>query len=172
MLATKYNILFLCTANSARSIMAEVLLQSEASQRFNVYSAGSHPRGEIHPKAADLLKRLDHDISGTRSKSWDEFAQDDAPEMDFIITVCDRAAAEACPKMPGMPMTAHWSIPDPATVQGLEAEQHLAFAEAYRMLRNRIVAFANLSIDELDKLALQHQLDRIAAETYEKGAAE
>ncbi|MEL7344512.1 MAG: arsenate reductase ArsC [Pseudomonadota bacterium] len=156
-----YNVLFLCTANSARSIFAEEILRREAPMKFNAFSAGSHPRGEPHPHALDLLSNLNHDTSNLRSKSWDEFAGDDAPAMDFVFTVCDQAAAEPCPLWPGQPMTAHWGVPDPGKASGSEAEIRLAFAEAYRMLRNRISIFVSLPISSLDAFSLQRELDQI-----------
>ena len=141
-----YNVLFLCTGNSARSILAEAILDREGRGRFRGFSAGSHPKGEVHPYALDLLKRLNHDTAFARSKSWDEFAAPGAPRMDFVFTVCDQAAAEECPYWPGQPMTAHWGVPDPAAAEGNEAEKRLAFSEAYRMLRNRISIFVNLPL--------------------------
>lgn len=156
-----YNVLFLCTGNSARSILAEAILNREGVGRFHAYSAGSHPKGAPHPYALDLLKRLNHDTGFARSKSWDEFARPGAPKMDFVFTVCDQAAAEGCPYWPGQPMTAHWAMPDPAAVEGNEAEKRLAFSEAYRMLRNRISIFVSLPMGSLDKLALKKQLDAI-----------
>jgi arsenate reductase len=154
----KYNILFLCTGNSARSILAEAIMNRVAPGRFNAYSAGSHPRGQVNPHALDLLKRLDHSIEGLRSKSWDEFSGPDAPKLDFVITVCDDAAGEVCPAWPGQPMTAHWGMPDPAAVEGSDVDIALAFAATYRMLNNRIGAFANLKLSALDRLSLQAKL--------------
>jgi len=156
-----YNVLFLCTGNSARSILAEAILNQEGQGRFRAFSAGSKPKGMPHPYTIDLLHRLAHDTSFARSKSWDEFAVPDAPEMDFVFTVCDQAAAEECPFWPGQPMSAHWGLPDPVAVEGTEAEKRLAFSETYRMLRNRIIAFVNLPINSLDKLSLQERLDDI-----------
>lgn len=156
-----YNVLFLCTGNSARSILAEAILNREGMGRFQGFSAGSQPKGAVHPFSLQLLERMNHDVSGLRSKSWDEFAQEGAPQMDFVFTVCDRAAAEECPYWPGQPMTAHWGLPDPAAVEGNEAERHLAFADTYRMLRNRLSVFVNLPLASLDKLALQKHLDEI-----------
>ena len=155
------NVLFLCTGNSARSIIAEAVMGREGIGRFHAYSAGSRPRGEVHPYALDLLRRLNFDTSGLRSKSWDEFAGPGAPRMDFVFTVCDNAAAEECPYWPGQPMTAHWGLPDPAEATGTEAERRLAFSETYRMLRNRISIFVNLPLATLDGLALQRHLDEI-----------
>jgi arsenate reductase len=156
-----FNVLFLCTGNSARSIMAEAILNRAGRPNFHGFSAGSHPKGAIHPYARDLLRDLNYDVSGLRSKSWSEFARPEAPRMDFVFTVCDDAAAEACPLWPGQPMTAHWGIPDPAAATGTEAEIHLAFADAYRMLNNRISVFVSLPIRSLDRLALQKRLDSI-----------
>jgi len=158
----KYNILFLCTGNSARSIIAEAIMNKIGKDRFNAYSAGSHPKGQVNPHALGLLKRLDYDIGGFRSKPWDEFARPGAPELDFIITVCDSAAGEVCPVWPGQPVTAHWGMPDPAAVQGSEVEIALAFADTYRMLHNRIDAFANLKLSGLDRLARQRRVADIA----------
>ena len=156
-----YNVLFLCTANSARSILAEAIMEREGRGRFRGFSAGSKPKGVVHPYAVDLLRRLNHDVAFARSKSWDAFATPDAPRMDFVFTVCDQAAAEECPYWPGHPATAHWGVPDPAAVEGNEAERRLAFADAYRMLRNRISVFVNLPIASIDKLALKERLDEI-----------
>lgn len=156
-----FNVLFLCTGNSARSILAEACLNREGRGRFTAYSAGSHPKGEVHPMAIDLLKRANHDVSGLRSKSWDEFAVPGAPQMDFVFTVCDSAAAETCPVWPGQPMTAHWGVPDPAAVEGANTEKALAFADTYRMLNNRISIFVNLPIASLDRLALQKRISDI-----------
>ena len=160
-----YNVLFRCTGNSARSIMAEAILNREGLGKFKGFSAGSHPRGEIHPFAADLLGRLNYDTSLYRSKSWDEFAAQEAPKMDFVFTVCDQAAAEACPMWPGQPMTAHWGLPDPVLATGNEIERRLAFSEAYRMLRNRLSIFVSLPMDSLNRLSLQKNLDEIGRNT-------
>ena len=159
--ARSFNVLFLCTGNSARSILAEAILNRIGQGRFKAYSAGSQPKGEVHPYALDLLKSLNHDTSFARSKNWEEFAGPGAPEMSFVFTVCDNAANEACPVWPGQPMTAHWGIPDPAAAEGTEAERRLAFADAYRMLGARISIFTNLPMDTLDRLALQKRLDEI-----------
>ena len=156
-----YNVLFLCTGNSARSIIAEAILGKVGAGRFNAYSAGSHPRGEVNPHALDLLRRLDFDVSRFRSKPWDEFARPGAPPLDFVITVCDSAAGEVCPIWPGQPMTAHWGMPDPAAVERTPAEVALAFADTYRMLNNRIAAFANLKLSGLDRLSLQKHMSDI-----------
>jgi arsenate reductase len=160
-MADQFNVLFLCTGNSARSILAEAILNREGAGRFSSYSAGSHPKGKVHPYTLQLLKSLNYDISFARSKDWLEFADAGAPKMNFVFTVCDNAANEACPVWPGQPMTAHWGVPDPAEVEGTEAEKHLAFADAYRMLNNRISVFISLPMLSLDKLALQRRLDEI-----------
>jgi protein-tyrosine-phosphatase len=156
-----YNVLFLCTGNSARSILAECILDREGKGRFKAFSAGSHPKGHVHPFALDLLKKMNHPTAGLRSKSWEEFARADAPPLDFVFTVCDDAANEVCPVWPGQPMTAHWGVPDPAAAKGTEAERHLAFADAYRMLSNRIGIFVSLPLRSLDRLSLQKRLDEI-----------
>jgi arsenate reductase (thioredoxin) len=156
-----FNVLFLCTGNSARSIMGEVILNREGIGKFRGYSAGSTPKGFIHPYTLDLIKKLNHPIKDLRSKDWDEFAQEGAPNLDFVFTLCDEAANEVCPIWPGQPMTAHWGMPDPAAVDGKEAEKRLAFADTYRMLRNRISAFVNLPMSSLDRLSLQQHLVNI-----------
>jgi len=156
-----FNVLFLCTGNSARSIMAEAILTRAGQGRFRAFSAGSQPKGQVHPHALDLLERQHYDVSGLRSKSWKEFSEPDAPKLDFVFTVCDNAAAETCPVWPGQPMTAHWGVPDPAAATGNEAEIRLAFADAFRMLTNRIDIFVALPIRSLDALSLQRQLDAI-----------
>jgi len=155
------NALFLCTGNSARSIIAEAIMNREGRGRFCAYSAGSHPKGEVNPHAIDLLEQLHYSTAGLRSKSWDEFEGPDAPQLDFVFTVCDDAATEVCPIWPGHPMTAHWGLPDPAAVQGSPAEIALAFADAYRMLDRRIMLFMNLPLASLDRLSLQRRLDQI-----------
>jgi arsenate reductase len=155
------NVLFLCTGNSARSILAEAILNREGKGKFIGFSAGSQPKGTVHPFAIDLLKKLNHPTDPLRSKSWDEFATPGAPEMDFVITVCDNAASEVCPVWPGQPMTAHWGVPDPATAEGSEAERRLAFADAYRQLNNRISIFTSLPLASLDRLSLQKRLEDI-----------
>lgn len=157
----KLNVLFLCTGNSARSILAEAIMQREGIGKFNAFSAGSQPRGDIHPVAAHVLEIMNFDPSRFRSKSWEEFATPDAPNLDFVFTVCDNAANEVCPVWPGQPMTAHWGLPDPALVEGGEALVHAAFFDAFRMLTNRISIFVNLPFAELDKLSLQSRLDDI-----------
>jgi arsenate reductase len=156
-----FNVLFLCTGNSARSILAESILNREGKGKFVGYSAGSQPKGEVHPFAIDLLKKLNYPTDNLRSKSWAEFSQPGAPELNFVFTVCDNAAAETCPVWPGQPMTGHWGIPDPAAAEGSEAERRLAFADAFRQLNNRISIFTSLPIASLDKLSLQKHLDQI-----------
>jgi protein-tyrosine-phosphatase len=156
-----YNVLFLCTGNSARSIMAEAILNREGRGNFRAVSAGSQPKGQVHPYTLDLLRKLNFDVSRCRSKSWSEFSGPGALPLDFVFTVCDNAAGEACPFWPGQPMTAHWGVPDPAAATGSEAEIRLAFADAFRMLSNRISIFASLPLRSLDKLTLQRQLDSI-----------
>lgn len=157
-----YNVLFLCTGNSARSIIAEAILQRLGAGKFNAYSAGSLPKGEVNPNTIALLKRLNYKTDGFRSKSWDEFAQPGAPVLDFVFTVCDNAAGEVCPIWPGQPMTAHWGVPDPAAaVDGSPAEIAAAFSEAYARLQNRIAVFTNLPFAGLDRLSLQKRLDNI-----------
>ena len=158
-----YNVLVLCTGNSARSILAEAILNDLGGGRFRGYSAGSFPKGEVHPASLRVLESLGLPTDGLRSKSWDEFARPDAPELDFIFTVCDNAAGEVCPIWPGHPMTAHWGIADPAAVEGDEAEQHAAFQQAYRLLRERIELLLALPIEALDKHSLQHRLREIGA---------
>ena len=164
-----FNVLFLCTGNSARSVMAEVIMNRLGGGRFRAYSAGSQPKGRVHPYTLDLLQKLHYDVSGVRSKSWSEFAKAGAPQLDFVFTVCDDAAKETCPVWPGQPMTAHWGVPDPAAATGNEAEIRLAFADAFRMLNNRISIFLSLPIRSLDRLALQRQLDAIG-KTKDAGA--
>jgi protein-tyrosine-phosphatase len=156
-----FNVLFVCTGNSARSILAEAILNREGRGRFRAHSAGSQPKGRVHAYALDLLRRMNHPTDGLRPKSWDEFARPGAPALDFAFTVCDNAAGEVCPVWPGQPMTAHWGLPDPAAVEGSEAEKRAAFAEAYRLLANRISIFVSLPLVALDKLSLQRHLDEI-----------
>ncbi|OYY75559.1 MAG: hypothetical protein B7Y40_01185 [Gammaproteobacteria bacterium 28-57-27] len=156
-----YNVLFLCTGNSARSIMAEALLNHWGKDRFHAHSAGSHPRGGVHPLTLELLQRLDFPTEGLRSKSWDEFAQSGAPSMDFVFTVCDQAKNETCPVWPGQPMTAHWGVPDPVATEGDEMMQMLAFREAFRVLENRIKLFSSLPLGQLDKLRIKTEIDKI-----------
>ena len=156
-----YNVLFLCTGNSARSIMAEAILNKVGAGKFRACSAGSHPKGQVHPQALRLLQSLGHDTASFRSKSWSEFADPGAPRLDFVFTVCDNAAGEACPLWPGQPMTAHWGVPDPAEAEGTPAEIALAFKDAYRMLNQRIAIFTSLPLRSLDRLSLQNKLREI-----------
>lgn len=155
------NVLFLCTANSARSILAEAILNKLGNGRFRAFSAGSQPRGAVHPYTLSLLEHSGFDTGFARSKSWEEFAASDAPVMDFVFTVCDNAANEQCPVWPGQPMTAHWGVPDPAAATGTDAERHLAFADAFRMLSNRISVFTALPFASLDRLSIQRQIEAI-----------
>jgi arsenate reductase (thioredoxin) len=156
-----FNVLFLCTGNSARSIMAEAILEREGRGSFRAYSAGSHPKGEVHPFALDLLRKLNFATDVLRSKSWTEFSDPAGTPLDFVFTVCDNAAGETCPFWPGQPMTAHWGVPDPAAANGNEAQVRLAFADTFRMLSNRISVFVNLPLRSLDRLSLQKQLESI-----------
>ncbi len=156
-----FNVLFLCTGNSARSIMAEAILNREGIGRFNAYSAGSTPRGEVHPETIKLLRRSNLPVEHLRSKKWEEFIGEDAPKLDFVFTVCDNAAHEVCPVWPGQPLTANWGVPDPALAAGTPSEVALAFADTYRMLNNRISIFTALPLQALDKLSLQKRLDEI-----------
>jgi protein-tyrosine-phosphatase len=156
-----FNVLFLCTGNSARSIMAEAILNREGRGMFRAFSAGSQPKGSPHPYTLDLLRKMNYEVSSFRSKSWNEFTGPDVPKLDFVFTVCDNAAGEACPFWPGQPITAHWGVPDPAAATGNEAEICLAFADTFRMLTNRISIFVSLPINSLDRLTLQKQLDSI-----------
>ncbi|MEO5560897.1 MAG: arsenate reductase ArsC [Dokdonella sp.] len=160
-----YNVLFLCTGNSARSILAEVLLGVLGKDRFVAYSAGSHPSGRAQPLAAELAVKLGYPAEKLRSKSWDEYAVDSAPKMDFIITVCDNAAGEMCPIWPGQPITAHWGVSDPATVEGSEEQQRAAFRDTYTTLRRRVELLLALPLEKLDHLARERELHAIAATT-------
>jgi arsenate reductase (thioredoxin) len=160
-----YNVLFLCTGNSARSIMAEAILTRIGAGKFRAFSAGSFPKGQVHPRVVQILKTLNYQPDLYRSKSWDEFARPSAPKLDFVFTVCDRAAKEVCPVWPGQPMSAHWGLPDPAAATGSETEVAIAFGEAWRMLQNRITIFAALPIAGLDRLSLQTQIDAIGKVT-------
>jgi len=156
-----FNVLFLCTGNSARSIIAEAILNKAGAGRFRAYSAGSQPKGQLNPHAISLLQGLGYDLAGLRSKSWSEFAKPGAPPLDFVFTVCDNAAGEACPIWPGQPMTAHWGVPDPAAASGAAAEIASAFNDTYRMLNQRIAVFAALPMSSLDQLSLQCKLTEI-----------
>jgi arsenate reductase (thioredoxin) len=156
-----FNVLFLCTGNSARSIMAEAILNKLGAGKFHAYSAGSQPKGRVHPETVQLLQSLGYDASGFRSKSWGEFAKPGAPSLDFVFTVCDNTAAEACTVWPGQPMTAHWGVTDPAEAKGSPAEIALAFKDAYRMLHQRIGIFTALPLRSLDQLSLQRRLEDI-----------
>jgi arsenate reductase (thioredoxin) len=156
-----FNVLFLCTGNSARSILAEAILNETGSGRFRAYSAGSHPNAAVNPFALELLATQGIDVSGLRSKSWDEFAAPGAPRLDFVFTVCDNAAGEVCPLWPGTPMTAHWGIPDPAAVEGSDAQKRKAFLLAFTALRRRIELFTSLPFARLDALAVKREIDSI-----------
>ncbi len=156
-----YNVLFLCTGNSARSILGEAILNAMGEGRFRAYSAGSHPGGQVNPYAIELLRKNRIASEALRSKSWDEFAAPGAPELDFVFTVCDAAAAEACPVWPGQPMSAHWGIPDPASVAGDDAARRKAFLDTYVLLQRRISLFTSLPLNKLDKLSLQRRLAEI-----------
>jgi len=158
------NVLFLCTGNSARSILAEAIMNRMGRGRFRAYSAGSMPTGVVNPFALALLSQMHHPVDGLRSKPWEEFTRDinpDAPELDFVVTVCDNAAGEVCPIWPGQPISAHWGLPDPAQVEGADTIKALAFADTYRMLTNRIELFVNLPLQSLSRLSLQERLDKI-----------
>jgi protein-tyrosine-phosphatase len=155
------NVLFLCTGNSARSIIAEAIMNREDRGRFRAYSAGSHPKGEVNPNTIRLLEGLHYRTDELRSKSWDEFERPGAPKLDFVFTVCDDAAEEVCPIWPGQPMTAHWGMPDPATAPGSPAEIALAFADTYRMMSHRLELFMSLPMSSLDRLSVQRRLDEI-----------
>jgi arsenate reductase len=156
-----YNVLFLCTGNSARSILAESLMTHWGGGKFRGFSAGSHPKGTVHPSAIDLLRQMKLPTEGLRSKAWDEFAAPGAEPLDFVFTVCDNAAGEACPYWPGQPMTAHWGVPDPAAVEGSDTDKWIAFRQAFQALENRIKIFASLPLQTLDRLKLKERLDAI-----------
>lgn len=169
-----FSVLFLCTGNTARSILAESILRKEGRGRFNAYSAGSQPKGTVNPFALEVLAEMDYPVDGLRSKSWQEFAQAGAPAMDFVFTVCDNAAGEACPIWPGQPMTAHWGIEDPAAVEGSDLQKQAAFVEAFRYLKNRITAFTSLPLASIDRLSLGTRLrdiGRMDGATVERGKA-
>jgi arsenate reductase len=165
-----YSVLFLCTGNSARSIIAEALTNQWGRGKFRGFSAGSHPRGTVHPIALQLLKKMNLPTEGLRSKSWDEFAAPGAPPLDFVFTVCDKAAAEVCPYWPGQPMTAHWGVPDPAAVAGSDTEKWVAFRDTFRMLDNRIKIFTSLPLATFDRMKLQERLDAIGKAKPPEGA--
>jgi len=169
--ARSYNVLFLCTGNSARSILGESIVNHLGKGRVRGYSAGSHPKGAVHPYAIDLLESLQLPVAGLRSKSWDEFACTDAPQMDFIFTVCDDAAGEPCPVWPGQPMTAHWGMPDPAEAKGGEIDRRAAFRQAFAALENRIRLFLALPFASLDKMTLQSRLNAIGRKPAVESAA-
>ncbi len=156
-----YNVLFLCTGNSARSILAESIVNKLGEGKFRGFSAGSHPKGQVHPIALDLLRQLDFPTEGLRSKGWNEFAAPKGPHLDFVFTVCDNAAGEVCPYWPGQPMTAHWGIPDPAAVEGTDTEQSLAFREAFRSMETRIKLLLSLPLASIDRMRLKERLDAI-----------
>jgi len=169
--ARRYKVLFLCTGNSARSIMAESILRKEGGGRFEAFSAGSEPKPGVNPRAIEALERLGYPTDGLRSKSWDEFADADTPGMDFVITVCDNAAGESCPVWPGQPMTAHWGIEDPAAVEGTESHKRAAFQRALRFLNRRISLFLSLPLASLDRIALESRLAAIGRESGATGKA-
>jgi arsenate reductase len=161
MTKTTFNVLFLCTGNSARSIIAESVLRKSGAGKFNAYSAGSYPKGEVHPLAIEALQGHGFPVEGLRSKSWDEFAMEGAPELDFVFTVCDNAAGEACPVWPGQPMTAHWGLEDPAAVEGTDADRRVAFGQTLRYMKLRLAAFAALPVESLERLSLTAKLHEI-----------
>ena len=156
-----YNVLFLCTGNSARSVMAEVLINRWGNGQFVGYSAGSFPKGKVHPMTLQLLRKLELPIGGLRSKSWDEFSKPGAPTLDFVFTVCDNAAGEVCPVWPGQPISAHWGVDDPAAVEGTEAERFAAFHKAFRELETRVKIFCSISVSSLDRMRLKEKVDEI-----------
>jgi arsenate reductase len=167
-----YNVLFLCTGNSGRSIMAESILRKDGAAHFRAFSAGSHPKGTVNPFALKVLENNGYPIEGLRSKSWDEFVQPSAPEMDFVFTLCDHAAAEVCPVWPGQPMTAHWGIEDPAAVEGADIEKEKAFVQAGRYIKNRLSVFLSLPLASIDKMTLDkrlHDIGRMEGATFIQG---
>lgn len=169
-----FNVLFLCTGNTARSVLAESILRKEGRGRFRSFSAGSQPKGTVNPFAIKVLRDMDYPVDDLRSKSWEEFARPDAPVMDFVFTVCDNAAGEACPIWPGQPMTAHWGIEDPAAVEGTDLQKEATFVEAFRYLKNRIAAFSSLPLASIDRLSLGTRLrdiGRMQGATIERGKA-
>ena len=159
-----YNILVLCTGNSARSIIGEALFNTLGAGRFKAFSAGSHPTGKVNPFAIEQVQALGYPLEGLRSKSWDEFAQPDSPQMDFIVTVCDKAAGEMCPLWPGQPVTAHWGFPDPAAIEGTDDEKRAFFAQTLRQMRNRVQLFLSLPLETLDRLAIEKKMRDIGRE--------
>jgi arsenate reductase (thioredoxin) len=165
----RYNVLFLCTGNSARSIMAEAILSSKGKPFFTAYSAGSHPSGVVRPEALKMIELAHLPAEGLRSKSWEEFANPEAPEMNFVFTVCDNAAQEVCPIWPGQPMTAHWGVPDPASAKGTPEQTERAFRDAYLLLERRISLFLSLPLSSLDKLTVQSELNRIGLQSRAVG---
>lgn len=165
MTSQPFNVLFLCTGNSARSIMGEAITNRVGGGKFKGFSAGSMPKGAVHPLTLKLLNQLNYDATALRSKAWDEFSVPGAPQLDFVFTVCDNAANETCPIWPGQPMSAHWGVPDPVAVEGTDTEKALAFAETYRMLSSRISIFTSLPLASLDELSLQRRLDEIGKTT-------
>lgn len=167
MSASPFNVLFVCTGNSARSVIAEAILNRLGAGRFVAHSAGSHPTGRVNPHALRLLGNLGYPTDELRSKDWAEFAEDGAPDMSFVFTVCDQAAGEVCPVWPGRPITAHWGLPDPAAVAGTEAEIDAAFADTYRKMRSRIETFVNLPMTALDRLAIENRVDEIGQDLSE-----
>ena len=156
-----FNVLFLCTGNSARSIIGEALFNTMGAGRFNAYSAGSHPTGRVNPFAIEQVRELGYPVENLRSKSWDEFAAPGAPELDFVVTVCDKAAGEVCPLWPGQPVTAHWGFPDPAAVEGTDDEKRAFFAQTLRQMRNRVQLFLSLPLETLDRLAIENRMRAI-----------
>jgi len=167
-----YNVMFLCTGNSARSIMAEAMLRKDGAGHFRAFSAGSHPKGVVNPFALKVLKSHDYPIEGLHSKSWDEYAKPGAPEMDFVFTLCDNAAAETCPVWPGQPMTAHWGIEDPAAVEGFDIEKEKAFVQAGKYIKNRLSVFLSLPLAKIDKLLLDkrlHEIGKMEGATFGPG---
>ncbi len=167
--AKTFNVLFLCTGNSARSIMAESILNRVGQPKFRAFSAGSHPKGQVNPAALDLLRKLNYPTGDLRSKNWEEFAKEGAPKLDFVFTLCDDAAGEVCPIWPGQPMTAHWGFEDPAALEGTEAEKAQKFAEIYGQIERRLSIFVSLPLNSLDKLTLQKRLDDIGRNMSEAG---
>ena len=159
-----YNILVLCTGNSARSIIGEALFNTLGAGRFKAFSAGSHPTGKVNPFAIEQVQALGYPLEGLRSKSWDEFAQPDSPQMDFIVTVCDKAAGEMCPLWPGQPVAAHWGFPDPAAVEGSDEVKRAAFAQTLRQIRNRVQLFLSLPLETLDRMAIENRMKAIGRE--------